>query len=106
MKDIELKNAISVAPELWATSILPEGILERWVFADGRPVEIGDPVAVVRIESALHDILAPTKGHLRIDCNANAVVEPGSVIGYVCREIQGTSTAAPSNDPARKSASA
>jgi hypothetical protein len=29
MKDIELKRAISIAPELWATSILPGGILER-----------------------------------------------------------------------------
>ena len=106
MRDIELKSAISVAPELWATSILPEGILERWIFSDGRPVELGDPVAVVRIESALHDIIAPAKGRLRIHSRANAVVEPGSVIGYICREIQGTRTAAPSNDPARRSASA
>jgi hypothetical protein len=37
---------------------------------------------------------------------ANDVVEPGSAIGYVCREIQGTRTAAPSNAPARRSASA
>jgi pyruvate/2-oxoglutarate dehydrogenase complex dihydrolipoamide acyltransferase (E2) component len=106
MKDIELRNAISVAPELWATSVLPEGILERWMFADGRPVELGDPVAVVRIESALHDIMAPAKGRLRIRSRANAVVEPGSVIGYIYREIQGTRTAAPSNAPARRSASA
>lgn len=106
MKGIELKSAISVAPELWATSILPEGILERWIYANGRPVEAGDPVAVVRIESALHDIMAPTKGQLHINCQANAVIEPGSIIGYVCREIQGTRTAAPSNDPARRSASA
>jgi pyruvate/2-oxoglutarate dehydrogenase complex dihydrolipoamide acyltransferase (E2) component len=106
MKDIELKRAISVAPELWATSILPEGILERWIFAEGRPVDVGDPVAVVRIESALHDIMAPAKGRLHIRTKTNAVVEPGSVIGYISREIQGTRTAAPSNDPARRSASA
>ena len=94
MKDIELKSAISVAPELWATSVLPEGILEQWIFADGREVEIGDPVAVVRIESALHDIMAPAKGRLHIHCKTNAVVEPGSVIGYISREIQRTRTAA------------
>ena len=106
MRDIELKSAISVAPELWATSVLPEGILERWIFADGRQVEVGDPVAVIRIESALHDIMAPAKGRLHIHCKTNAVVEPGSAIGYICREIQGTRTAAPSNAPERRSASA
>ena len=95
MKDIEIKNTISVAPELWSNSILPEDILERWIFADRRPVEAGDPVAVVRIESALHDILAPAKGELRISYQPNAVVEPGSVIGHVCRNIRGTRTAAP-----------
>jgi len=106
MTDIELKNAISVAPELWATSVLPEGILERWNFAEGRPVEAGDPVAVVRIESALHDILAPAKGQLHIHCKTNAVVDPGCVIGHIYRKIQGTKTAAPSNAPARRSANA
>lgn len=106
MTAVELKKAISVAPELWATSILPEGILERWISAQGMPVEIGDPVAVIRIESALHDILAPATGRLEIDCKTNAVVEPGTVIGYVRREAHGTRTAAPSNDPARRSASA
>ena len=90
MNGIELKTRILVAPELWATNMLPEGILERWISSDGRPVEAGDPVAVVRIESALHDIIAPAKGRLHIDCNANAVVEPGSVIGFILREIQGT----------------
>jgi len=104
--DIELKRAISVAPELWATSMLPEGILERWIVTDGYPVEAGDPVAIVRIESALHDIVAPAGGHLRIHSRANAVIEPGSVIGHICRVIQGTRTAAPSKDPARRSASA
>jgi len=106
MTGIELKRAISVAPELWATSILPEGILERWIVAEGKPVDAGDPVAVVRIECALHDIMAPASGQLQINCQANAVVQPGSVIGYVSRELQGTRTAAPSNVPARRSASA
>lgn len=106
MNVIELKTEISVIPDLWSTSILPQGILERWISTDGSPVEIGDPVAVVRIELTLHDILAPAKGQLQIRFKADAVVEPGSVIGYICRKIQGTKTAAPSNDPARRSASA
>jgi pyruvate/2-oxoglutarate dehydrogenase complex dihydrolipoamide acyltransferase (E2) component len=94
MRNIKLNNAISVAPELWATNTLPEGVLERWNFAEGRPVEAGDPVAVVRIESALHDILAPAKGQLHIHCKTNSVVDPGCVIGYVYREIQSASTTA------------
>jgi len=101
-----MKSAVSIAPELWATSILPEGILERWIFAEGSQIEAGDPIATVRIEGALHDILAPARGTLHVQCAANQVIEPGAVIGYICREIQGTKTAAPSNDPARKSAKA
>jgi len=106
MKDIELKSVIFASPELWATRILPEGILERWIFEDGGEVEVGDPVAMVRIESALHDILAPAKGRLHIHSKANAVIEPGCAIGCIRREIHGTRTAAPSNAPARRSASA
>jgi pyruvate/2-oxoglutarate dehydrogenase complex dihydrolipoamide acyltransferase (E2) component len=106
MSSIVMKTVVSVAPELWATSILPEGILERWIFAGGSQIEAGDPIASVRIESALHDILAPARGTLHIECAANQVIEPGAVIGYICREIHGTNTAAPSNDPARKSANA
>ena len=82
------ENAVSIAPELWATSTLPEGVLERWLFANDGSVEAGDPVAMVRIESALHDILAPAKGQLKIIRKTNAVIEPGSVIGYICRAIQ------------------
>jgi hypothetical protein len=47
-----------------------------------------------------------TKSQLHIHSKTNVVVEPGDVIGYIYREIQGTRTAAPSNDPARRSASA
>ena len=97
MRNIGLESAISVAPELWATNILPEGILEKWNFGEGRSVEAGDPVAVVRIESALHDILAPAAGQLHIYSKTNAVVEPGGVIGYIYHEIQGTRTSATSS---------
>lgn len=96
MKDLELTARISIAPGLWATSLLPEGILERWIFADGQEVEIGDPVAVVRIESALHDIIAPAKGRLHIQSKTNAVVEPGCVIGYIRRNIHAAGAAASS----------
>lgn len=84
---VKLASSISVSPDLWSTSLLPEGVLERWIFADGSPVEAGDPVAAVRIESALHEIMAPAKGKLQITCKANTVIEPGSVIGHIVRTV-------------------
>ena len=31
---------VRVADDLWATSMLPEGVLERWLVADGAAVEV------------------------------------------------------------------
>lgn len=74
---------IRVEPELWATSMLPEGILETWLAPDGAFVEQGQPVALIRIEDALHDLCSPGKGRLRIDRRPNSIIEPGAVIGHV-----------------------
>src|SRR4051794_30223838 len=41
---------------LWRNSMLPEGILERWLVADGDTAHAGHAIAQVRIEGALHDI--------------------------------------------------
>jgi pyruvate/2-oxoglutarate dehydrogenase complex dihydrolipoamide acyltransferase (E2) component len=70
-----------VSPDLWETHILPEGILEKWIFEDGSQVEAGDPIAAIRIESALHQIVAPVTGTLRIGCKQNNVIDLGTVIG-------------------------
>ncbi|HWC64078.1 MAG TPA: hypothetical protein VG501_10685 [Rhizomicrobium sp.] len=77
---------IRVDPELWATSILPEGILEKWLISDGAFVERGEPLAAVRIESALHELCSPGEGWITIDRKANSVVEPGAVIGHIGRD--------------------
>jgi len=77
---------ICVDPELWATNILPEGILEKWLISDGAFVEAGEPLATVRIESALHDVVSPGEGWLTIDREANSVIEPGAIIGHIGRE--------------------
>lgn len=77
---------IHVPSELWATSLMPEGILERWLFADGSLVEAGDAVAAVRIEAALHELAAPCSGRLHIVRARNCVIEPGTVIGQISRE--------------------
>ena len=74
---------IRLAEELWTTSMLPEGCLERWRRRDGEAIEAGAAVADVRIEDALHTITSPASGRLSQLVEENAVVEPGSVIGAV-----------------------
>ncbi len=74
---------IVVAEDLWASTMLPEGILERWVVSDGAAVNAGDRIAEVRIEDALHEIMAPEGGRLTIAVAANGIIEPGSTIGQI-----------------------
>jgi hypothetical protein len=74
---------IRVVPDLWATSILPEGILQAWLCPDGAQVAAGEAIARVLIEDALHDLVAPAAGRLRRDRQANACIEPGALIGHV-----------------------
>lgn len=74
---------IVVSPDLWSTSLLPEGLLERWRVPSGTIVGLGEAVAEVRIGEDLHEILAPEAGVLTVDRLPNTVVEPGTVIGTV-----------------------
>jgi pyruvate/2-oxoglutarate dehydrogenase complex dihydrolipoamide acyltransferase (E2) component len=68
---------------LWSTSLMPEGALERWRGTHGGLVAAGAAVAEVRIEDALHEIVAPGAGRLNIYVPVNSVVEPGTVIGTI-----------------------
>jgi pyruvate/2-oxoglutarate dehydrogenase complex dihydrolipoamide acyltransferase (E2) component len=61
--------------------VLPEGIVERWYVADGANVPAGARVVEVRIEGALHEIMAPGNGTLTIRASVNAIIEPGSILG-------------------------
>lgn len=81
-----VRKNIIVNPNLWGCNILPEGILEDWLAVDGSHVDVGDAVAKVRIEDAVHDLTAPATGTLRVGAHINSVVEPGSVIGEVVRD--------------------
>jgi pyruvate/2-oxoglutarate dehydrogenase complex dihydrolipoamide acyltransferase (E2) component len=74
---------IRIETELWATSLLPEGMIEKWLKPDGAFVEKGDPLAMLCVEGALHELLSPAEGWLTIDRKTNDVVEPGAVIGHV-----------------------
>ena len=80
-----MNTEIVVDASLWATNLLPQGYIENWIAGDGNPVEAGDPVACIRIETMLHELMSPATGTLHIDRNTNSVVEPGSVIGRVTR---------------------
>ena len=80
MKDIKVDET------LWASSIMPEGTVERWLIADGANVAAGERVAEVRIEDALHDIIAATGGRLTIISAANSVVEPGSLLAQLAAD--------------------
>lgn len=74
---------VKVAETLWASSMLPEGVVEQWFVTTGAIVKAGERLAEVRIEDALHEITAPISGHLTIQASTNDIVEPGSVIGQV-----------------------
>ena len=77
---------IAVDEALWASSMLPEGVVERWLIADGALVKQGEPIARIRIEDALHEIMAPTNGRLTIVLPANSIVEPGSLLAKITVE--------------------
>lgn len=70
-----------VAPDLWSTSLLPEGIFVRWRIMDGAIVRAGQAVAEVRIGDSLHELMAPNDGCLIFAARPNDLVEPGSIIG-------------------------
>jgi hypothetical protein len=65
---------------LWRNGMLPEGILERWLVADGDTAYAGHAIAQVRIEGALHDIVSPATGRLTISAPTLAVIDPGFLL--------------------------
>ena len=61
--------------------LIEEGLLERWLVAEGEQVHRGKALAEVRIEGATHDILAPAAGRLVRLLESGAMIEPGALIG-------------------------
>jgi hypothetical protein len=74
---------IFISSDLWTSSMLPEGILERWRVADDNRVGVGDVVAEVRIEDALPEVIAPAPGRLVRLAEVNEIIEPGRLIGRI-----------------------
>lgn len=71
---------IRVDEALWASTMLPEGIVQRWFIADQAVVAKGQRIAEVRIEDALHDIVSPASGRMTIVAAALSLVEPGTLL--------------------------
>jgi hypothetical protein len=71
---------INADEALWRNSMLPEGVLERWLVADGDTVREGHAIVQVRIEGALHDIVAPATGRLAISAPRLSVIDPGFLL--------------------------
>ena len=71
---------IRVDEALWASSILLEGTVVRWLVADGAMVVAGKPIVEIRVEKSPYEIAAPASGRLTIAAAANNVVELGSLL--------------------------
>lgn len=74
---------LRVSDDLWATSMLPEGLFERWRVRDGQRVEAGDVLAEVLIEGALHEIIAPCAAWVMQRVGAGDIIEPGSLLAQL-----------------------
>jgi pyruvate/2-oxoglutarate dehydrogenase complex dihydrolipoamide acyltransferase (E2) component len=75
--------AIKADETLWRNSMLPEGFVTKWMVADGELAKEGHSIAEVRIEGALHDIVAPRDGRVKIEIGVNHVIEPGSLLAML-----------------------
>ena len=71
---------IRVADDLWASSMVPEGVLERWFVHDGDAIVAGDHIAEIQIEGARHEIVAPSSGRISVIAGPGALIEPGSIL--------------------------
>jgi hypothetical protein len=79
---------INADETLWRNNMLPEGILERWLVADGETAREGHAVALVRIEGALHDIVAPGTGSLATPAPPLALIEPGFLLATLAVDAE------------------
>lgn len=79
--------AVNADEALWRNAMLPEGVVVRWFVADGDLAQAGHRMAEVRIEGALHDIVAPANGRVKIEMGASSVIEPGSLLATLAPAV-------------------
>ena len=74
---------VCVPDDLWVNAAVPQGSLKRWVALDGALVTAGQPLAEIRIEDRVHDIVAPAAGQLFRSAQTHDPLEPCLLLGVV-----------------------
>ncbi len=82
----EAVTEVRASQDLWASRMAPAGILERWLVPDGSRVRAGAAIARVRIESCLHDILAPVAGRFSARAAEGDLIDPDGVLAAIVSE--------------------
>jgi pyruvate dehydrogenase E2 component (dihydrolipoamide acetyltransferase) len=62
---------------------MTEGILQKWLVADGQPVSQGDVIYVLETDKVESEIEAPTNGRLRHIGEEGATYGVGEAIGEI-----------------------
>jgi len=74
---------VRIPDDLWDTQVVPEGVVNNWLYDEGATVDKGAVVAVVMAEKTEYDIEAPVSGTLHILTATNVPVTPGTVIAEI-----------------------
>ena len=74
---------LCVPDDLWANAPTRQGSLQRWTVSDGALVTAGQALAEVRIEDAVHHIIAPAAGQLFRSATPHDTLEPRLLLGFL-----------------------
>jgi pyruvate/2-oxoglutarate dehydrogenase complex dihydrolipoamide acyltransferase (E2) component len=70
-----------VLPQIGASS--QPGKIVRWFSHEGGQVTEGQPLYVVEVAGAAHEVEAPATGTLRINAGLDRTYEAGSILGVI-----------------------
>ena len=82
-----------------------EGVLSRWLKADGATVKAGEPLYELDTDKASQEFTAPTSGRLKIGVPEGETVEVHAVIGSIDPDAAGDAAPTPAAKPAAPEAS-
>ncbi|MFI7053550.1 2-oxo acid dehydrogenase subunit E2 [Streptosporangium canum] len=72
-----------------------EYLVVEWLVEDGKPVQAGDPVAVLETSKAADELEAAEPGHLHHVAGLNTWIAPGAVLARITPEAVPASAGAP-----------
>ncbi|MDR3621214.1 MAG: lipoyl domain-containing protein, partial [Paludisphaera borealis] len=96
-------SAVSISVPGVGESI-SEGILSRWLVADGSQVKAGDPLFELETDKATNIVPAPASGVLKVGAAEGDVVAIGANIGTIDPSGAPASAAVPAETAAAKPA--